>query len=124
MWESAEIASNVMTNCIPDVPGDPSTRCVGSRYPRRMTDGPDPTTYFAADFALDAERDRLSILEKALDPITKGHLERLAFASTTRPRRCLEMGAGGGSIARWLADRCSPGGTVVAADVDTRFLVG
>ena len=89
-----------------------------------MTDGADPTTYFAAEFALDAERERLSILEKTLDPITKGHLDRLAFAGTTPPRRCLEMGAGGGSIARWLAERISPGGSVVAADVDTRFLVG
>lgn len=84
---------------------------------------PESTNYFAADFAADAERQRLTILERTLDPITTGHLERLAFSTTRRPRRCLEMAAGGGSIARWMGQRVAPGGTVVAADVDTRFLV-
>ena len=45
-----------------------------------MTDDADTTSYFAADFARDAERSRLSILEHTLDSITIGHLERLAFA--------------------------------------------
>ena len=36
--------------------------------------------------------------------------------------RCLEVGAGGGSIARWLAQRVGPRGHVLATDVDTRFL--
>lgn len=34
---------------------------------------------------------------------------------------CLELGAGAGSIAYWLAERC-PDGRVVAVDVDTRHL--
>ena len=88
-----------------------------------MTDDADTTSYFAADFARDAERSRLSILEQTLDQITIGHLERLVFANGPAPGRCLEMGAGGGSIARWLGERVAPGGTVVAADVDTHFLV-
>ena len=88
-----------------------------------MTDGADSTNYFATDFARDAERARLSILEQTLDPITVGHLERLAFASAEPPRQCLEMGAGGGSIARWMGEHVAPGATVVAADVDTGFLV-
>ena len=33
-----------------------------------------------------------------------------------------EVGGGGGSIARWLADRVSPSGRVVATDIDTRHL--
>jgi SAM-dependent methyltransferase len=37
--------------------------------------------------------------------------------------RCLELGAGAGSIARWLADRVGPAGSVVAADRNCRFLV-
>jgi SAM-dependent methyltransferase len=89
-----------------------------------MTDEADATSYFAADFARDAERSRLSILERTLDPITIGHLERLAFAGGQLPRRCLEMGAGGGSIARWLGERVGPGATVVAADLNTHYLVG
>lgn len=44
---------------------------------------------------------------------------------TTRPQpgwRCLEIGAGGGSIARWLEQRTSPGGEVHAVDLDTDLL--
>jgi SAM-dependent methyltransferase len=36
--------------------------------------------------------------------------------------RCLEVGAGGGSIARWLCDAVGASGRVVATDVETRFL--
>ena len=32
--------------------------------------------------------------------------------------RCWEIGAGGGSIARWLAERVAPTGTVLATDLD------
>jgi 2-polyprenyl-3-methyl-5-hydroxy-6-metoxy-1,4-benzoquinol methylase len=39
-----------------------------------------------------------------------------------RGRRCLEVGAGGGSIALWLADRVAPDGVVVATDRDTTVL--
>lgn len=35
--------------------------------------------------------------------------------------RCLELGAGAGSVAYWLADQCRDG-HVVAADIDVRFL--
>jgi SAM-dependent methyltransferase len=35
---------------------------------------------------------------------------------------CLEVGAGGGSIAAWLADRVGPAGRVLATDVDPRHL--
>ncbi len=34
---------------------------------------------------------------------------------------CLDIGAGRGSIARWLRDRVGPDGRVVAVDLDTRF---
>jgi SAM-dependent methyltransferase len=36
--------------------------------------------------------------------------------------RCLEVGAGEGSIARWLANRVGPTGIVVATDINTEFL--
>src|SRR5262245_57324216 len=35
---------------------------------------------------------------------------------------CLEVGAGAGSMARWLADRVGGTGRVVATDLDARFL--
>ena len=82
-----------------------------------MTDSP----YFAARHAALAERDRLSVLEAELDPITTRHLRRFV-ESQDRPMRCLEVAGGGGSIARWLAQMVGPRGHVVATDVDTRFL--
>jgi ubiquinone/menaquinone biosynthesis C-methylase UbiE len=36
--------------------------------------------------------------------------------------RCLEVGAGGGSIAGWLSEQVGAGGKVVATDIDPRFL--
>jgi ubiquinone/menaquinone biosynthesis C-methylase UbiE len=38
--------------------------------------------------------------------------------------RCLDVGAGAGSLGRWLAERVGPTGHVVAADIDPRFLGG
>lgn len=36
--------------------------------------------------------------------------------------RCLELGAGNGSIAVWLADQVGPDGEVIATDIDTRHI--
>ncbi|HEV3365669.1 MAG TPA: methyltransferase domain-containing protein, partial [Acidimicrobiia bacterium] len=36
--------------------------------------------------------------------------------------RCLELGAGGGSVTRLLCDRVGPEGRVAAVDLDTRFV--
>jgi SAM-dependent methyltransferase len=78
--------------------------------------------YFAAEFAAVEERERLALLAAALDPITIRHLTRFGVGTDGRAWRCLEVGAGGGSIARWLADQVAPRGDVVATDIDTRFL--
>ncbi|MDJ0895935.1 MAG: methyltransferase domain-containing protein [Alphaproteobacteria bacterium] len=36
--------------------------------------------------------------------------------------RCLDIGAGGGSMTQWLAEQVGPGGHVVAVDYNPRFL--
>jgi SAM-dependent methyltransferase len=62
---------------------------------------------------------RLQALAAAFDPLT---FQRLA---ALRPRpgwRCLDVGAGPGTVSRWLADRIGAGGTVVACDRDTSFV--
>lgn len=64
------------------------------------------------------ERRRLGLLERDRDPHTIAALEALEPQETWR---CLEVGAGNGSIARWLCTRC-PRGAVVAIDSDTRYL--
>jgi SAM-dependent methyltransferase len=67
---------------------------------------------------LPTERERLRLLERDSDPQTMETLQKLPVNASWR---CLDLGAGAGSIAYWLADRCRDG-HVVAADIDTRFL--
>ncbi len=64
------------------------------------------------------ERDRLESIQSSVDTRTIAVIEGLAVAPSWR---CLELGAGAGSIAYWLAERC-PDGQVVAVDIDTRYL--
>ena len=74
---------------------------------------------YVFDQAAQSERERLLNLEEWLDPGTIRHLETIGVG---RGWRCLEVGAGEGSIARWLCGRVAPSGRVVATDLDTRFL--
>lgn len=53
-----------------------------------------------------------------LDPDHRRHLEALGLAAGWR---CLEVGAGNGSMSAWLARKVAPGGHVVAVDLDTRL---
>ncbi len=75
--------------------------------------------YVMADEEAASEHERLGWLEAARDPATIDRLQRLGVSAGWR---CLEVGAGRGSIARWLADRVTATGTVVAADIDPRLL--
>jgi SAM-dependent methyltransferase len=63
--------------------------------------------------------ERLRLLAALLDDGTFRLLERLGV----RPGwRCLEVGAGGGSVAAWMCDRSAPDGSVLATDIDTTVL--
>jgi 2-polyprenyl-3-methyl-5-hydroxy-6-metoxy-1,4-benzoquinol methylase len=64
------------------------------------------------------ESARLALIEEEQDPYTIAQIERFGIAPTWH---CLEIGAGKGSIAYWLADRC-PQGRVVATDLDVSLL--
>jgi ubiquinone/menaquinone biosynthesis C-methylase UbiE len=57
--------------------------------------------------------DQHACLAAIQDPVTTSRLASLDL----RGKRCLEIGAGAGSVARWLADRVGPGGEVVATDI-------
>ena len=72
-------------------------------------------------FADGVELSRLRALEGVWDENTCSILGERVMVQ--RGWRCLELGAGAGSIARWLADRVGPSGSVVAADLNCRFLV-
>ena len=75
--------------------------------------------YFAADADSSDERRRHSLMEEAQDPLTRRYLGDRGLQAGWR---CLEVGAGGGSIARWLAERVGPSGHVVATDLDVQFV--
>jgi SAM-dependent methyltransferase len=65
------------------------------------------------------ERRRLELLQERLDPITIRRIERLGLDPGTR---CLEVGGGRGSIARYLCGLVGPAGRVTATDLETDFL--
>jgi 2-polyprenyl-3-methyl-5-hydroxy-6-metoxy-1,4-benzoquinol methylase len=63
---------------------------------------------------------RFASLETLYDPWTIRHLETTGIGPGWQ---CWEIGAGGGSIAAWLGERCGPTGHVLVTDIDPRFLV-
>lgn len=65
------------------------------------------------------EAQRLQALEAEFDPGTYRLLEAIGVGEGWN---CLEVGAGAGSVARWLARRVAPSGQVVATDLDLRHM--
>jgi tRNA A58 N-methylase Trm61 len=74
---------------------------------------------YVFDNAWERGRARLATVEELLDPGSIRHLDALGVAPGWR---CLEIGAGGGSIAQWLCGRVGPYGAVTGTDLDTRYL--
>jgi len=77
------------------------------------------TGYVFDDAASVGELERLRKLEAIFDPATR---ELLGSTLDLEGRRVLEIGAGAGSIARWLGEQVGPRGQVVALDTNARFL--
>lgn len=69
--------------------------------------------------AEDRELGRLRLIEAAVDADTIGLLEDTGVSGGWR---CLELGAGAGSIAEWLGTRVGPEGLVVAVDRKASYL--
>lgn len=76
-------------------------------------------TTYAFENARALQPERLRLLAALLDDGTFRLLERLGVQPGWR---CLEVGAGGGSVAAWLCDRTAPAGSVLATDLDTTVL--
>jgi len=88
-------------------------RLIGNREPR-----PADSDYLLANSGREAHA-RFAALSELFDDVTIHHLEKCGVG---RGWNCLEVGGGGGSIARWVADQVGPAGHVLATDLDTRFL--
>jgi SAM-dependent methyltransferase len=65
----------------------------------------------------EAEDERLDLLERLFDPLSRRRRELVQPGW-----RCLEVGAGRGSMAVWLAERVGESGQVVATDIDITYL--
>ncbi|MGQ0573548.1 MAG: class I SAM-dependent methyltransferase [Pseudonocardia sp.] len=76
---------------------------------------------YALDNAAAQAGQRFAALSAVCDPVTVRHLDAVGIAQGWH---CLEVGAGDGSVARWMAERVGPGGHVLAVDLDTRWTRG
>lgn len=73
------------------------------------------------DNAWSGEKQRLAAAEEIFDPATLRHLDSIGIAPGMR---CLEIGGGAGSVARFMAERVGPTGWVLVTDLDIRLLEG
>lgn len=69
----------------------------------------------------EGEGERLRGIASAFDPITRRHL---AGRGVGDGWRCLEVGAGTGTVARWLSDEVGPKGRVLATDISLKLMEG
>ena len=67
----------------------------------------------------EGEGERLSGLAGAFDPVTRRQLAEVGVGDGWR---CLEVGAGTGTIAAWLAEQVGPKGHVVATDISLALM--
>ena len=81
---------------------------------------PDPATpAYTFDNDDPAAAERLALSSAVLDGFT---ISRLVPLGELTGRRCLELGAGNGSVAGWLADQAGPTGQVLATDINIRHI--
>lgn len=75
--------------------------------------------YIFTDTQFVSELERLKVLEKVSDPTSR---RRILATGLTTGWQCLEVGAGAGSIMKWMSEIVGKSGKVVAVDVDIRFI--
>ena len=79
-----------------------------------------PKPGYVFDMEWKRERERLTANEQYWDPFSIRILEQLGIAEGMR---VLDVGAGGGTIAQWFARHVAPSGSVLAIDLDPRFIM-
>jgi len=84
-----------------------------------MTSTGEPTSGYVFGNQWHQEDERLSLMERGWDDYS---VQNLAALGDLTGLRCLEVGAGGGSMARWLAQQVGPSGKVLATDLDVQLL--
>lgn len=76
-------------------------------------------SHYLFDQGWELERGRLNALSGLYDVGTTTLLKRLGIGASSS---CLEIGAGNGSVARWMSTQVGSQGRVVATDIDPRFI--
>src|SRR5215471_18531014 len=75
---------------------------------------------YLLDSAAPPAGQRFSGLEATFDGATFGYL---AATGVGAGWSCWEIGAGGGSVARWVAGQVAPAGSVLATDLEIKWMV-
>jgi SAM-dependent methyltransferase len=92
---------------------DVECNSVRQEYPGIVAEG-----YLLDNQAVEAGA-RFAAFAELFDPWTFRHVEQLGIAPGWR---CWEVGAGGPSVPRWLAERVGPAGRVIATDIDVSWV--
>jgi len=95
-----------------------TTTAIDTPPDRRNHDIGEEQTY-THDNAWEHARRRLGLIEASYDP---GSTRRLQALGVGPGWHCLEVGAGSGSITRWLCSKVGRTGRVCAIDLDTHFV--
>jgi SAM-dependent methyltransferase len=74
---------------------------------------------YVLDHHLEGEGRRLALMSRLLDPMHRRHLGEIGIGPG---EKALEVGCGNGSIAGWLAEQVTPGGSVVGLDLDLSLI--
>ncbi|PSB11362.1 SAM-dependent methyltransferase [Pleurocapsa sp. CCALA 161] len=77
------------------------------------------SAYIFTNTQFKSELSRLQVLEKVCDPASH---RRILATGITSGWQCLEIGAGAGSMMRWMAETVGTTGKVTAVDLNTRFI--
>jgi ubiquinone/menaquinone biosynthesis C-methylase UbiE len=77
------------------------------------------TSTYLLDNASEKASTRMEVLARLFDSTTRRVIDSTGL---TAGWSCLEVGGGGGSVARWLAERVGLAGRVLCTDLDTRII--
>jgi 2-polyprenyl-3-methyl-5-hydroxy-6-metoxy-1,4-benzoquinol methylase len=76
-----------------------------------------------ADYVLsDADRAHRARLDSIAAPADVGSVRLLRELGVSSGWRCVEVGAGSGTMAAWLCAQVGPTGSVLATDINTRWV--
>ena len=78
-------------------------------------------SHYPFDNAAPQAGDRFATLATLYDEVTRRHLDRFGIGAGWN---CLEVGAGGGSVAGFMSERVGPAGHVVATDINIDWMAG